>query len=73
VSVQFNPLLVGSLKTDAENSGVPVMGMIPLAGRTAETAIAGTVTVAAKELAVLVTDVAVTVTVRSLEGSAGAV
>lgn len=49
------------------------MGTIPLGGLTAETTMAGTVTVACDEFAVLVTDVAMTDTLRSLEGSAGAV
>jgi hypothetical protein len=50
-----------------------VIGNIPLAGLTAETAIAGTVTVAVPESAVLVTEVAVIETDRSLAGGAGAV
>jgi hypothetical protein len=45
VRVQFNPgLLVGSLETLAVNWGVPLIGTIPLAGLTADTTIAGTVT-----------------------------
>jgi hypothetical protein len=55
------------------NCGVPEMGMIPLGGLTAETTIAGTVRLIVNEFAVLVTDVAVTLTVRSLEDSGGAV
>ena len=47
--------------------------MIPFGGSTAETAIAGTVTDVVEALAVLVTEAAWTVTVRSLEGRAGAV
>jgi hypothetical protein len=49
------------------------MGMIPLDGATAETAIAGTVNVAVPVFALLVTDVAVIETDRSLAGSDGAV
>lgn len=49
------------------------MGMIPLAGFTAESAIAGTVKPTARELAGLVMEVAVTVTPKLLAGSDGAV
>ena len=52
---------------------MPVMGTIPLGGVTVETAIAGTVTVTSKKFAVFVADVAVTATLKSLDGSAGAV
>jgi len=61
------------LETVAENCGLPVMGTIPLGGVTVETAIAGTVTVTSKKFAVFVADVAVTATLKSLDGSAGAV
>jgi hypothetical protein len=59
--------------TLAVNCGIPVIGTIPLGGVIAETAIAGTVTVACEEFAGLVTEVAITETVKSLDGSAGAV
>jgi len=50
-----------------------VIGTIPLGGLIAETAMAGTVTVTCEEFAGLVTEVAITETLRSLEGSGGAV
>ena len=64
---------MGSKDTVALNCGIPVIGTIPLAGLTADTAIAGTVTVVSEEVAGLVIDVAVTDTLKSLEGSGGAV
>jgi hypothetical protein len=74
VSVQLTPALVVSLATVAVKSCVELMGMIPLGGEIADTLIAGTVTVAEVALVVSDTDVAVTVTVRSLAGGvAGAV
>jgi len=50
-----------------------LIGIIPLTGEIAWTTIAGTVMVAADDLVVSVTDVAVTVTVRSEEERPGAV
>jgi hypothetical protein len=73
VRVQFNPWPVGSLLTVAVNCGIPVIGTIPLGGLIAETAMAGTVTVTCEEFAGLVTEVAITETLRSLEGRGGAV
>ena len=61
------------METLAVNWGVPLMGTIPLAGRTAETTIAGTVTDAEVEFAGLVIEVAVTTTFRSAAGKGGAV
>ena len=68
MSVQFTPALVGSLVMVAENFCMALTGMIPLGGETALTTMAGTVTVAEEDFVVSVTDVAVIVTVKSLEG-----
>ncbi len=57
----------------AANCCVALIGIIPLTGEIAWTTIAGTVMVAADDLVVSVTDVAVTVTVRSEEERPGAV
>jgi len=59
--------------TVALKSCVALMGMIPLTGDSADTVIAGTVTVAEPALVGSVTEVAVTVTVRLFGESAGAV
>jgi hypothetical protein len=72
VSVQVTPALVASLLIVAVNCCVALTGMIPLFGETAETAIAGTVTVADEDLVESETDVAVTATVKSVDGSPGA-
>jgi hypothetical protein len=65
--------LLGSKRTVAVNACVEFIGMNPLGGETAGTLIAGTVTVADDDLVVSETDVAVTVTVKSLGGGPGAV
>jgi len=57
----------------AVNCCVALMGMSPLRGETAETLIAGTVTVATDDLVVSVTEVAVIVTAKSDSGGGGAV
>jgi hypothetical protein len=61
------------LDTVAVNGTVAVIGMIPLGGVIPETVIAGTVKLVVKEFVVLVTGVAVTFTVKSLDDSGGAV
>jgi hypothetical protein len=73
VSVQVTPAFVASLPIVAVNCCVALTGMIPLFGETAETAIAGTVTVADEDLVESETDEAVTVTVKSVDGGPGAV
>src|SRR5690348_11756641 len=73
VSVQLTPAFVGSFLTVVVNCWVALIGMIPLTGETVCTTMAGTVTVAAADFVVSVTDVAVRVTVRSSGDSPGAV
>jgi hypothetical protein len=73
VSVQVTPAFVASLLIVAVNCCVALTGMIALFGETAETTIAGIVTVACEDLVESETDVAVTATVKSVDGSPGAV
>ncbi len=65
--------MLGSKLTVAENCCVALMGMIPLGGETGETLIAGTVMLAVVDAKGLATEVAVSVTVKSLAGVLGAV
>lgn len=72
-TAQFTPFPVGSLATVAVNCALPLTCTVAVPGAT-ETVMAGTVMVALDELPVSLTEVAVTVTFKSLFGAlAGAV
>ena len=66
-TVQMTPLLVGSLVTVAVNCAVALASTVAVLGVT-ETTIAGITMVAKADAEVLVTEVAVMVTVKSAEG-----
>lgn len=68
VRVQFRPWFAPSLETVAENCQFAPSGMRAPEGEIAETCTAGTVTLTTPDLVVSATEVAVTVTLKSLAG-----